>query len=439
MYINLGLDLNKSGTSEYIRAKFNDNEDESKGLRETQLLEENHLKQPSQKDAHTRVNESFRGNDSQDHKAQRYHQLEREIAEERRLRREGEQKHIELEEALKNSQSRVYELEISNKKLLQDYERIRVQNKDLRAQIESKEAEHNSILKDQEKKNEHQLKVLHDRIAHLEKDIIKIKDEHEDELRRVSDEWDAECKKIDRQVQEMNKMLEQVSLDHENEIKQMRLQIQEEEKAKAQKAMKEFEESFNNKRQRRASVAIDNNSSFYSTDGKSLRSPSPVAAKSGDMGKKLGATGSSEKEVERVLSENRKLKNQLSEALKINEQLECELSSKEKALRKVEEDAFSLLKDTTKLRESHNHQQDTGMSKTEKKKAEQTEKMLRAKIQQLEAGIAHAREESAKARLEYDKLKDLIQGNVSKIISQTFSAHQSSAKKDRSKSPKHKV
>ena len=418
---HLILELNKSSYQDQtLEETILDEEEELRRLRESYQKEaaEIHQKYISQIESFLNKKDEpkLEVEPPEDTKMQK---LEREINEERRMRLDAERRNAELEDSLEKSQKRIQELELENKKLRQEHEQAATQSKELFSKIQMNVKEQTAKFKEQEEKHLLQIANFKDQLAKLEKEIGKMTTQHENELKQVMIQKDTETFQLDQEIKELNKLLEKKTAEHENEIKQLKLQIQEQESERMPTRAIETEEDPKSKENKEGSPPRENNS-FYSEERKSQRVQSPPStAKLTDRAKKFYNIGMTEKEIEKILLENRKLKTQLSEALKINEQLEHDSNSKDRSLKVLEDEATALHKDNARMRELHQQEIDKAVA-AEKKNWEQTEKELRTKISQLEAGIGHAREESAKSKLEYEQLKELLQGNVNKIISQTF-------------------
>ena len=349
-------------------------------------------------------------------------ELEQEINEERRLRTLAEKKNIELEDALQRSQAKVAELEKLWKRLSSDYENLNQQNNELFNQMQKFSIERDQNLKEQQKRYELKIKALNDEIARYGEQMNQIVRENEKKLQQTKNEWAEECQRLSEQVKRLNGTLEKMRVDHELEIQQVRKQVQQQENDKIQRVFREIGEKLRGDRRDVSPLKEEQGSQLSGVrSSKTLGSPGKVKQES------RASFGGAEREIEKMLVENRKLKDQLAEALKINEQLEQEADWKEKALAKLEEEVSVLHSHGSRTRGTYQLEMEklASAAKEDKRAWQQTEKSLKSKIEQLELSIGQSREEHAKVKREYEQLKELLQGNVNKVIAQTFLEHES--------------
>ena len=356
-------------------------------------------------------------------------ELEKEIAEERRLREIAEKKNSELEESINRSHAKVADLEKLWKKLNSDYESLNKQNKELYDQVQkfSNERDHN--LQEQQKRYEQKIKSLNDEINKMNGLAKEIEQNHEDNLQSVKSEWSVKCQKLDEQVQQLNSMVEKLNSEHEQEIKRVKAQVQQQENEKIQRVFREIGERLKDPEQRDVYAKRQESTANLNESRLAKSQEGLDTSKQDSKTPNLQYMGTAEKEIEKILKENRLLKNQLVEALKINEELEQEVGWKENTISKLEEDVAVLQTDGSRTKEEYHQDVEKlgSTAKEERRTWEQTQKSLKEKIEQLEASIGTSQEENAKVRREYDQLKRLLQGNITKVISKTFSEHETAS------------
>ena len=224
-----------------------------------------------------------------------------------------------------------------------------------------------------------------------------------------------------------------MSLEQQNEIMQIEKRIKEEEFHKYQAAIAEMNRKRTEAERKQAIEKQDAGTS-------PLKSRQVETSRDNDQ---------------QLQIENERLKAQLREALVINGELEDELASKEARVRELEQRNFSKRDSESQYgresiqfgressqygressqygRESNQYGRETNQNeidkivaghRLERKSWEETERALKNRLIEMERELERSREESKKFKGEYNRMKDLIQGNVKRIITQTFQDHE---------------
>jgi len=133
-----------------------------------------------------------------------------------------------------------------------------------------------------------------------------------------------------------------------------------------------------------------------------------------------------EDQVNRSNEEKYKLENELQVKSHSIESQKDELDQRKSLISKLEAENSSMKLEFIKLKEDQNEyiEKLKRNNEIELKKAENNKDNLKRKITELEIELKEAKDETQRITEEYNKLGDMLKGNISKLISQTFNEHE---------------
>ena len=324
--------------------------------------------------------------------------LQIEIEEERRAKLAAIEKEEKLRSELKMKQLKEDELQRECKRIGEDCEKFLSQKQTLAEELQKIRAEQGHQAEKIRAQCEEEARSMQEESNFLKQEIKRLVDRHSKELRDAGKRWEDECLKLAEEVNELKLQLKGMSLDQQNEILMMEKRVREEEFAKYQKSLKDLNRRREDTQKQQKSQDL-----------------SPIRQRFETMEESEGLAS----------AENEKLKNQLREALQMNEELQSELSDREDLLRNKEYEARDASDNEYNIRDVHQQEVDKIVSghRIERKSWEEVERALTGKIEELRKELDRSRDEGRRVKVEYNRLKDVIQGNVNKIITQAFMEH----------------
>ena len=328
--------------------------------------------------------------------------LQEEIDEERKAKLAAIQKEEQLKIELKRKMIKEEEARLELGRLSSECERLLQQKQSLSDELAKAKSEQSIQMNELTAKNEAQVKALNEEVTNLKNELKRIIEKHTQELREAGKEWENKCLKLGAEVNELKIQLKSMALDQENEILLMEKRVREEEFQRYQNTIAEL----NKKREELDKKAL--------VDKRDVGT-SPSKEKLNEMNQ----------ENEYILAENNILRSQLKEAILLNQELEIEFTTKEQRLRDVEGWLQEALQNSQKIKELHEKEMEKVISghRIERRSWEEVESVLKSKINELERDIERIKEEGKKIKTEYYGMKQVIQGNVNRVITDTFKDH----------------
>lgn len=129
-----------------------------------------------------------------------------------------------------------------------------------------------------------------------------------------------------------------------------------------------------------------------------------------------------ESELSRVKNECNDLRNQLALLRSETDKQRSDLANRDSIINRLESELVSHQRETDRFRESHSSEVNRLKidHDADLRRFHDLERELRNRNAECEKRLKYVDEDNIRLKLEYDRMKDLLSGNISKVISQTF-------------------
>lgn len=420
--------VNQSGFIERIQTFGEQDEPDSKTAKREnqQSIEEAQTRNLNEPKEHFNGNEVPKKSGKKDVEGH-FHIIECQVDEERRMRLEAEKKNCDLEGAFKIKDAQLKESQIECKKLEHQCERLGAQYEALQQEIIKITYDCQDKIQEMQRYHEEIIQALNNQLDEARYQVQKIKEEHKIEVQKVSNEWDMECHKLDLQVKELSDKIQNMAIQHEEEIIQVKKQVIEEEKKKHNRILKDLDSRTRMRNSFEGSSYRDYAGSPVGRKASRLQNSPETTSKQESNSISVLATTMNDQEVENLLLDTKNLRIQLKEASRMNGQLQKELDQKNTSCSQLEEEALVLHNNHSQIKELYIQEIKTLLSchDEERRKWEQTEEQFKVQINNLKKEVDQVYHEAKKAKTDLKTLRQILHGNLNKVIDRAFIEHES--------------
>jgi len=345
------------------------------------------------------------------------------------LRQEFERKYTQSSEDLRKAESELHNLRYELNKFtnennglktevsvlkqentrLEEYNRTRITEIEERHRSQVKHLEaSNQSLKEEFDSNQRQLNVQ----------IVEIRKEFDSKSRNYEDQINEFAKLNDELSSELASQLEYIDklkIEHEHTLKRSVDRAREEEINKANVVIRELETELRNVKS--TNEQITRKSTEMLTDLQSYEKQ--IREQHIQFGNELTRLG----------AEIDKLRSELAQANTVIQKQNGEITSRDGVISKLEGEIERMRQEFQRVANQHVQQIESFKREyeTERRRSEDNEKQILAKIEEYDRRLIESQNETIRITREYDRLVDAIQGNVSRVIHDTFVTHKNTS------------
>jgi len=341
------------------------------------------------------------------------------------IKDDTEKKYSQLIENLKRTDIEFHNLKVN-------FENISHENADFKSEINmlkeevSRLEKHNSRkVAEIEEKYKYQLKNLESQNHSLQGDY----DNLNNQLLEVKRDFDYRNRQYEEQIEEFTKLndelsnelssqieyIEKLKADHERDLKRAADKAREDERSKAQIVIDELEGELHKLKSL--------NDSLNRKDAEMLKDLQNYEKQIRDQHINFG------NELSRVGGEIDRYRSEVNQANIVIQKQSSEISAKDGTIAQLESETERLRSEIQRLADMQVSQIDNFKREyeVEKRRFEENERQLILKIEEIERRLVESQNETIKVTREYDRLVEIMQGNVSRVIQDTFSTHKNTS------------
>jgi len=352
----------------------------------------------------------------------KFQALMREYDSERRLRIDLDHDIASLKEELRRKEAIIQDLDVNLSKQQQDNAYLITEGNTLRSEISRITDVYHYKLNETEERYIAQIRELNAQIEGLRSTIEQQSLENSNQIRELNREWEGKLFRSDDKLRERERTIAELeaelrSLADHNQ----RLKVEFEEETRRQIASAKDEE-----RTRWQIVIKDLESQIRSLNDER----DVLARKNQDLMRDCSIKErqiqdlrvSHEIEGSRLANEISDLRNHISILNSNNEKLRNDLINKEAMLNRLQDENQSIIRELDREREEHQVEMNRLVNEhnNDARRWEDRERDYRNRLAECERALKFSEENENRIRLEYDKLRDQLTGNISRMIAQTF-------------------
>lgn len=396
-------------------------------LKKIQSLYEQEAKEIQQKyqtfiDTHAKMAQTLQDLEAQlNEERERANQLEasfraaaKEAEGEKRVREQLEEKCLEIGEELRQKDILCSDLALRCEMLTQDAQHLRADNQKLNDELRRVDEQCNSKIRDIEAQHMNQVGELSVQLEGMRREFERMAQAHSTQLKDLTRDWETKIQRQEEQLRDskralteqenqikaFNEYVQKLQATHQEDLKRVEGQIRNEEGQKLQQTIRAAETEIKRIADERDDVA-------KKFDGL-IREVQGVERKMNDE------RAAWQNEERRLREEIERLKVGMSKFDEERNRWRQEVQSRDEAIARMAGDVENFKRGQERLLQEHN---------AEKKKMADALRDAENKHRELERVLRIAEEDVARSREEYDRMKEVLQGNINKLISQTFFEH----------------
>jgi len=349
----------------------------------------------------------------------------REMEVEKKYKHELEAKQSQLLDELHKKE---YDLNDQNFEL----ERLRKENTQLKTEVSTLKAEadqlvfqYNLRIKESEEKFNNALKEAISENNLAKAALERSKEYYENQQAELKAEYELKFRQFEEQlksfshvnnelVDELKKQTEYVQrlkIEQEDQIRKIVQRTREDEAQKAQVSMKNLENKLAALQETNEQLTRKNTDLIRDLQNFERRNKENQYTFESETG--------------RLKVEIDRLHDQLNAANSTIEKLTTEVFAKENHATRLEKEYANIERELQKFRAFHSEEIEKLKRDFDfqRRRYDDNERQLNMKIAELERNLKESQIESNQVRTEYEKLQEMLQGNINKVISQTFVTH----------------
>mgnify|MGYP000916103670 CR=1 FL=1 len=271
-----------------------------------------------------------------------------------------------------------------------------------------------------------QIRQCNTQIENYRHQIERLQGDHASQLRELNVEWELKHRRVEEQIREDNRSiseLEQSNRKLNEQITKLTLHYEEQIKASVAKVKnEEFEKYVMLKKELEAKITtLEEANASLQAQTEDLISEIQFLERTSNETKQTF-----EEETLRLKAECNELRNQISILTVNGDKLRGELVNKEGLNNKLQNEVNSLEIEMNRIRDHQRIEIEKLKSdfSLERRSFEDAERSLRARIMELERQLVATGDDSEKLKREFNKMKDMLSGNVSRMIDSTLIDYQ---------------
>jgi len=345
------------------------------------------------------------------------------------LRQEYEKKYSQTLEDLRKADSELHNLRyelskttnenngLKNEVTVLKQENIRLEEYNKTKTVELEERHRNQV-KNLESLNQSLKDEFESAQRQLNAQIVEIRREFDGKSRHYEEQINEFAKLNDELSIELANQLEfieKLKIEHEHTLKRATDKVRDEEVNKAQAVIRELEAELRNTKV--------SNDQLTRKNAEMLTDLQAYEKQIRDQHIQFG------NELSRVSSEIEKLRIELGQANTIIQKQNNEITSKDNVISKLESEIERMRGEFQRVANQHISQIESFKREyeAERRRFEDNEKQLLLKIEEYDKRLVESQTETVRITREYDKLVEAIQGNVSRVIHDTFVNHKNTS------------
>jgi len=341
------------------------------------------------------------------------------------FRDDAERKYSQLIENFKRTDVEYNNLKVNFENISHENGDLKSENNGLREEVKRLENYNQRKGAEIEEKYRHQLKNLESQnhslrgeCDELNGQLIDIKREFDHRSRQYEDQIEDFGKLNDELSHELSSQIEHIEklkADHERDLKRAAEKAREDEGRKAQVVIDELEGELHKLKA--------TNENLNRKDAEMLKDLQNYEKQIREQHIQFG------NELTRLGGEIDRYRSEINQANNVIQKQNSEIHSKDGIISKLEGDIERLRSEIQRLADMQVSQIDNFKREyeVEKRRFEENERQLVLRIEDTERRLVESQNETIKITREYDRLVEIMQGNVSRVIQDTFSTHKNTS------------
>ncbi len=355
--------------------------------------------------------------------------LTRDYEVESTMRQDLERKYGQILEDLKRSDSEVHTLRVEVDKYSQSNTSLTTEVTMLRQEVTRLDEYGKSRAADIEERYRIQLRNSDTQNQQLREEINTIQRDLNSQIIEIRRESDARARQYEEQIGEFAKLndelsnelasqleyIEKLKIEHELALKRTADKVRDEEVHKAQLVIRELEDELRNLK----------------------RSHEQLTSKNAEMLADLQAYEKQIREqhiqfgneLNRVGADMDRLRNELQQSQAVVQKQNNEISARDSSISRLESDVERFRAEIQRITDMHVQQIDNFKRdyENERRRFEDVERQLHQRIEEYDRKLVESQNETIRVTREYDRLVEIMQGNVSRVIQDTFLSHKNTS------------
>jgi len=355
--------------------------------------------------------------------------LTRDYEVESTMRQDLERKYGQILEDLRRSDSEVHTLRVDLDKYSQDNKSLNAEVTMLRQEVTRLDEFGKSRVADIEERYRIQLRNSDTQNQQLREEINTIQRDLNGQIVEIRRESDARARQYEEQIVEFAKLndelsnelasqleyIEKLKIEHELALKRTAEKVRDEEVHKAQLIIRELEDELR-------SLKI-NHEQLNRKNAEMLTDLQAYEKQIRDQHIQFG------NELNRVGGDIERLRSELNQSQAIVQKQNHEISSRDSTITKLEGDVERFRAEIQRITDMHVQQIDNFKRdyENERRRFEDIERQLHQRIEEYDRKLVESQNETIRVTREYDRLVEIMQGNVSRVIQDTFLSHKNTS------------
>lgn len=364
-----------------------------------------------------------------DEERRRSHDLENkyngaviELEKERRLRVDFEHECTVLREELRRAEAIISDAELKISRLQQDVSHLDAENKGLRNEIHRLTDLYNVKIRDLEERYMLQVRDLTIEVERLRNSLDQQRADYESRLRDLDRDWSAKYSRqeealrdkerlvaeLEAELRKLTDHITQLKIEYEEELRRQVILAREEEHHKYSIALKNLEVRLHQAENERELLVRKNQELVREIHVKERQVQDLRMHYEGEGG--------------RYKSEINELRGQGGSLSTSIEKLRAEIAARDTAISRLESEIVNIEREMNRLKEVHVQEINRLVNDhlNERRKWEDTERVLKARVAELDRLVRQLETENVKLRTDIERIKEQVSGNVHRTIFQTF-------------------
>lgn len=341
---------------------------------------------------------------------------------EKKIRAQIEQKCMELGDELRKKDLLCSDLALRCEMLTQDAQHLRGENQKLNDELRKVDEQCSLRIKGIESQYSNQVNELTAQLEGMRREFERMAQTYTSKLTDLNKEWENKTQALDQQLRDaaralgdqenqikgLNNYIQQIQSVHQEDLKRIENQLRNDQANKIQEVVKAAEEEI----RRVDSERKEAYNKFEDLRREALNFEKKVNDE---------RTGWQNEE-RRLRGEIEKLSNALAKFDQERNRFNQEIQNRDNMIANVARENEALKKEVASLREAQRTVQERMNQEfnNERQKIANAFRELENRNRELERMLKIAEEDSNALKRDYDKIKEILQGNINNIISQTF-------------------
>ena len=356
---------------------------------------------------------------------QKLDQLTQEYNDERRARKQVDQKILYVQEENRRKDHTIAEADLKNRSQQHEIANFSAEVTNLKEELARTNTYYNNRIREMEETHNAKTRQVNTQIENFRHQIERLQTDHAAQIRELNMEWELKLRKFEEQTHEsyqnitelerQNRMLTEdntkLRVDYEEQIRAVAASTKKEEYEKYLYLQKQLEAKLN--------ATEENNLTLQKRVEELVVELQTTERRSEETRIYL------EQEITRLKSECNELRNQLSIMTNNADRLRGDLIHKDGLNSKLHTDLKNLELEIERAKDRHRMELDRLRNdfSIERKRSEDVERSLRARIVELERQVIAAEDNAEKIRIEFQRTRELVSNNVSRVIGQSFTEY----------------